>query len=398
VTYALADDAAAEPAVSVVVPVHNMADHVAGTVASLAQQSSKDFEIIVVDDGSTDDTPRLVAQAAARYDLVRLQVVQVPHGGVSVARNFGAALATGTYIIFLDGDDRVAPDLVRTVAGVPAEPDLICWGWDTVDQERSVVRGYFDIHPRLSDRVTGVEALRRRLVARTMRTWTASVAYRRQFVVSHDLRFTDGCACGEDLEFAYLALAHAETVQFVDRVLSTYVRRPGSASSRSDVRRFDSVGALERTYAQLASHAAAEVREMAEVIPLNRIARNYFHTLESCLRGRAGSRPVSLVREVDRKYPGLTERVRALLRERLRRQLPTGWDHRLFLVSPWLWWSYRQSIRLLDQRLPASWRSTSARSMTRTANRLRQDVPRTSTAGRRPAGAAARRARHGRQG
>jgi hypothetical protein len=113
---------------SVVIPVHNMAVHVRSTLASLATQTSNDFEVIVVDDGSTDSSAAVVHQVFATGEIPGSQLVHTRHHGVSAARNTGAALAAGAYVLFLDGDDRVFPDLVSAVTQVGGDsPDLICW-------------------------------------------------------------------------------------------------------------------------------------------------------------------------------------------------------------------------------------------------------------------------------
>lgn len=98
--------------VSVVIPAHNGERYIAETVASVLDQAHGDFEVIVVDDGSTDGT----AAALAPYRS-RLQYVFQPAAGQSVARNRGADLARGRYLAFLDHDDCWEPAyLARTVA------------------------------------------------------------------------------------------------------------------------------------------------------------------------------------------------------------------------------------------------------------------------------------------
>ncbi len=91
--------------ISVVIPTHNRSRLVAGTIASIAAQTSAPLEVIVVDNGSTDDTPKTVR------DLIRrvrgLRYIEEPRLGVSVARNRGAAEASGDLVAFLD-DDAVA--------------------------------------------------------------------------------------------------------------------------------------------------------------------------------------------------------------------------------------------------------------------------------------------------
>lgn len=97
---------ASRPRFSVVVPTYNQAQSILGTLDTLWQQSCRDFEVIVVDDGSTDDT----AQLLASVDDPRLRVITQPNGGPARARNTGLDAASGHYIAWLDSDDRWFPD------------------------------------------------------------------------------------------------------------------------------------------------------------------------------------------------------------------------------------------------------------------------------------------------
>lgn len=96
------------PNVSVVIPTYNRAEHVMGAVRSALDQSRPPAELIVVDDGSTDETPDLFAEVEAPVRYVRQE-----NAGVSAARNRGVREATGDWIAFLDSDDRWHPDKIE---------------------------------------------------------------------------------------------------------------------------------------------------------------------------------------------------------------------------------------------------------------------------------------------
>ena len=93
--------------VSILIPVYNCAPFIAEAVESLLAQSYQDFEIIVVDDGSTDET----AQILRRYP--RVQYFSQPHSGISAARNLALNKARGELIAFLDGDDLWKPEKLQ---------------------------------------------------------------------------------------------------------------------------------------------------------------------------------------------------------------------------------------------------------------------------------------------
>ncbi|MDX3429124.1 bifunctional glycosyltransferase/CDP-glycerol:glycerophosphate glycerophosphotransferase [Streptomyces sp. ME01-18a] len=99
-----------KPLLSVVVPVHNVEDYLEECLASLAEQSLKDIEVVLVDDGSTDGSRRIAEDFAARDD--RFRCVHQPNAGLSAARNTGVARTTAgvPYLAFADSDDIVVPD------------------------------------------------------------------------------------------------------------------------------------------------------------------------------------------------------------------------------------------------------------------------------------------------
>lgn len=119
------------PIVSIVMPCYNAASHLPTSVGSVVVQTSPDWELIAVDDGSIDDTPAwLQAQ-----DDPRIRILSQPNRGVSTARNAGLTLAQGRYLAFLDADDTWHPAfLEKMLAALEAHPDasLAYCGWQNL--------------------------------------------------------------------------------------------------------------------------------------------------------------------------------------------------------------------------------------------------------------------------
>lgn len=90
---------------SVIIPAYNVSAYLEKCVSSVLEQTRGDFEVIVVNDGSTDSTPQICEQLRGKDRRVR--VIHKPNGGVSSARNIGIQAATGEYVFFLDGDDWI---------------------------------------------------------------------------------------------------------------------------------------------------------------------------------------------------------------------------------------------------------------------------------------------------
>ena len=104
-----------EMLVSIVVPVYKVEKYINRCVESILKQTYKNFELILVDDGSPDMCPHICDEYAAKYDFIR--VIHKKNGGLSDARNHGIEVAKGNYITFIDSDDYVSVDYLEILVG-----------------------------------------------------------------------------------------------------------------------------------------------------------------------------------------------------------------------------------------------------------------------------------------
>ena len=110
--------------ISIVIPVYNVEKYLQECVDSVVKQSYKNIEIILVDDGSKDNSPKLCDELAKTDD--RIKVIHKENGGVSSARNVGLANAEGEYIAFVDADDFVLADsFIRALKYMQQDIDKI---------------------------------------------------------------------------------------------------------------------------------------------------------------------------------------------------------------------------------------------------------------------------------
>ncbi len=171
------------PAVSVVLPVRNAAATLARALASVRSQSFADWELVAVDDGSTDATPPLLAAAAAQDS--RIRVLTTPPAGIVAALNSGLAAARAPLVARLDADDECHPDrLARQVAFLAAHPEIgvcatrVAYGGDPV-----AGRGYA-LHVEWTNTLlTPAEIALNRFVESPVAH--PSVMFRRELVAAH---------------------------------------------------------------------------------------------------------------------------------------------------------------------------------------------------------------------
>ncbi|MHB2166122.1 glycosyltransferase family 2 protein [Alsobacter sp. R-9] len=179
---------------SVIVPVYNKAPFVRRCVASIKGQTIHDFEVVVVDDGSTDGSVEVIREAIA--DDPRFTVIVQPNGGVSRARNTGCSAAKGTWFVLLDADDEWLPDhLERIQILVSAHPQagLVATGYEIVgrDEVRFQTTA-FDSGPNPFDYCAAWERMGETPIS------ASSVALRRDALEAVG-GFPDGVSLGEDV-------------------------------------------------------------------------------------------------------------------------------------------------------------------------------------------------------
>jgi len=168
------------PVVSVLMPCCNASDTLSEALDSLTNQTLSDFELIAVDDGSTDATPDLLRAAAARDH--RIRVITQPHRGIIAALNVGLQACTGNYIARMDADDRSYPDrLARQVAYLDAHPDAAVVGCRVRGYPSETVRQGFLIYIEWQNSLLTNADIRREMFVESPLAHP-SVAFRREWV------------------------------------------------------------------------------------------------------------------------------------------------------------------------------------------------------------------------
>ena len=116
------------PIFSVIVPIYNVERYLRQCIESMIKQDFSSVEIILVDDGSTDSSS-MICDEYAKVDK-RIRIIHKKNGGLVSARQAGASVAMGKYILNVDGDDWVTPNYFRELANIVSvyEPDMICFG------------------------------------------------------------------------------------------------------------------------------------------------------------------------------------------------------------------------------------------------------------------------------
>ncbi|WP_139653423.1 glycosyltransferase family 2 protein [Raoultibacter phocaeensis] len=259
-----------EPAVSIVIPIHNAEAYLPRCLDSLKAQTFRDCEAILVDDGSTDGSGSLCDEFAAAHENV--QVIRHERArGVSAARNAGVAAARGAYVGFVDADDWAAPTLFETLYRIATETEsdaaqvqyVLCSG------PRTVENGVESVQVLSSE-----EALADMLVKEEYAVWNR-IYSRRLFEACGPACFPEGLTCEDRVGNAKL-LSQARRVAVSSRVEYFYFQNLGSISYNGlDARGLDLLEADRIMVETLRTCAGEQVLSLAQ----DRAAKSSFSLL-----------------------------------------------------------------------------------------------------------------------
>ena len=214
------------PIVSIIVPVYNAEKTLARCVDSILNQTYQDYELLLVNDGSTDSSGGLCDSYAARDQRVR--VFHKENAGVSNARNLALAQARGTYLQFLDSDDWITPEATLSLvrAAEDHQCDLIISDFYRVVGERVSHKGDIDEDSVLTREEYAAHMMENPADFYYGVLWNK--LYRREIVEAHHLRMDPEISWCEDFMFNLEYIRHAQRFYALQVPIYYYVKTKGS--------------------------------------------------------------------------------------------------------------------------------------------------------------------------
>lgn len=214
--------------ISIIVPIYNVERFLPRCIDSLINQTYRDMEIILVDDGSTDNCPSIVDEYAKKDD--RIVSIHQANGGLSAARNTGLDCAKGEFILFVDSDDFVSEYYVEKLvtAQKANDADIVICNYICVDENRAEIHNDNYTYYARDDIFDGIEGLRL-FENRSYRTFFDVVwnkLYRKSLFA--ELRFPEGISVIEDISVAPVLYHRAEKISVIKDKLYFYTFRSDS--------------------------------------------------------------------------------------------------------------------------------------------------------------------------
>ena len=246
-----------KPLVSIVIPVYKVEKYLRASIDSAIHQTYKNIEIILVDDGSPDNCPRICDEYGTEHDNVK--VIHKVNGGLSDARNRGIAESNGDYIYFLDSDDTIMENAVEVVVKLALDncadiviPDRYYKVFE--DSDKKTIVYHFDKTGYIEDPVQFALDV----IIGKGRAWRAhSVLYNAELIKQNNCEFPVGYT-SEDIVFNLNAMLYAKKISFCDVPIEIYLKRKSSITGSFNAGFFKTILFIDDRVSDFIDKADAE--------------------------------------------------------------------------------------------------------------------------------------------
>lgn len=224
---------AGHPTISFILPFFNSAPYLDKCIESILSQTSDDYELILVDDGSTDNSLDLCKAYAQKHR--HLKLLHYPENkGVSYARNLGMAHAQGKYVSLVDADDWIEPSYVETIRKEMEDTDILFFdvAWQYKDEStlcKSIGASFAKEKAEIENVIV---RLKDNDVAINNFGYTFSKVFRRDLICAHGIRFVENLQISEDETFTYAYCKHIGSIKVIPTALYNYRQKKDGLSHR----------------------------------------------------------------------------------------------------------------------------------------------------------------------
>lgn len=250
--------------ISVVVPIYNLDAYLYQCVSSIVGQSYRHLEIVLVDDGSTDNALEICEYF--RKSDARIKVIAQPNGGLVSARKAGLNASTGDYVFYVDGDDWIEPDCLAQYHRLAQahQADMVIGDYkreflgNFVTVRNAISPGVYD-RRRIEQEMLSSMISRGPFFSHGLRTYSWGKLYKRTLIADLQNQVPEQVMVAEDAALVYPAIDRSQTVVLSDVALCNYRQRPNSIlkSTQFDHRDTDRIAAAFRYMAKALDSAAS---------------------------------------------------------------------------------------------------------------------------------------------
>ncbi len=221
--------------ISVIIPVYNTGKYIKKCLDSIFNQTMKNIEIIIINDGSTDDSEKIIHDWIDQHKTnMEIRYFKKENSGLSDARNYGVNKATGDYISFVDSDDYIEKDLYKNMEKyMNMNIDLIKFKAIALDDKGKILER---LQGPIFDKCTGEEAFARLCIKDKYLEVAWLYLYRREFFIDNKFKYDKG-TYHEDFGLTPFVIIQAKSVISSEYFGYCYIKRENSITNSTDVKK-----------------------------------------------------------------------------------------------------------------------------------------------------------------
>ena len=202
--------------ISIIIPVYNTEKYVEKSINSILNQSYKNIELIIINDGSTDNSEKIIKRIIR--DNKNIKYKKIKNSGVAHARNEGLRIATGKYVGFVDSDDFVSEKMYETLykTAIKEKSDIVTCAYSKCYIDRTV-----SIYPK-DKSVFGKSVIESKNIFLNSNPYITSKLFSMELINKYSIEFEEDLRIFEDLLFCYKLYLRANKISYVDEVFYNY--------------------------------------------------------------------------------------------------------------------------------------------------------------------------------
>lgn len=218
--------------VSVIVAAYNVENYIGNCLEGIINQTYTNIEVIIVNDGSNDNTYEKISQ----YEDRRIKIFSQQNKGLSAARNYGLSQASGDYILFVDGDDFIDKDLIKSCLARGNNSDMIWFGFDSIDGYGSKLK--YGISKEYEYGCKNSQEVLFALSSNKLKNMSWQFLIKRSIIARIDSPVFPVGLFYEDVGSTYKFVSSSKEITFIDGIYYHYVRHSGSVTTNPSYKHY----------------------------------------------------------------------------------------------------------------------------------------------------------------
>ena len=223
------------PQLSIIIPVYNLGESLHNSLDSISRHafnSSSLFEIVIINDGSTDDSVKIIKKFISKSKTFNIKFLSTDNKGVHEARNLGISKSSGRFLLFLDGDDSLTEgfnEFINNIKNVSENIEFIIFKFFYKNQNKKKP-SKFEINPGDDNNLVSAKNVIELIASKKLWVWTSSIVFNREFIIRKGQMYKN-YKTGQDILFNHENLMLAESGKIHNIFVTNYVYRKNSVSN-----------------------------------------------------------------------------------------------------------------------------------------------------------------------